>query len=240
MTTVYHFNTLRHAALVLIALLPLSAKANDTTGKAGWYAGFTAGISSPKDSNATDIFDSTAMFDTGLAANGTVGYGLSTLPIRVEFEGGYSRSDLDKIRFGNDQGLGVALGLGNQSGIEIDSEGKISTLSGIINAIYDIKTGTSFTPYIGAGAGLARISVKASTLGQTLVDDSATVFTYQAKAGVSCALSNSTSLDLGYTYRTAQDPKLTANDIPVLGAIGGRIKGEYAAQLVTVGLRMTF
>ena len=55
------------------------------------------------------------------------------------------------------------------------------------------------SPYLGAGIGVARVSLDGYTSSGTLiVDDSDTVFAGQLSAGVLYALNEQVSLDLGY------------------------------------------
>lgn len=187
----------------------------------GMYAGANIGASLLSDLTSTNAFGSTETnTNTGLAVTGVVGYQFPSLPVRAELELGYTRNSVNQEKV---------------DGISVDANGHASAWSGLVNVLYDIPTGTRFSPYIGAGAGVSRITADVSTdsLLLTDVNDSATVFTYQGKAGVAYALTDSLSLDVGYTYRKSQDPEF-------VDSAGIDFKSEYQTHLLTAGLRYRF
>ncbi|HYG89931.1 MAG TPA: OmpA family protein [Azospirillum sp.] len=103
------------------------------------------------------------------------------------------------------------------------------------NLLYDINTGTAFTPYIGIGAGMAQVDSKVavSTLvGRNFVDDKAWRFAYQGIAGVAYNLNRNLAITADYRYFATTNPKF---DGPL-----GDVKGEYSNHSVMVGLRYTF
>ncbi|MDX2231684.1 MAG: outer membrane beta-barrel protein [Leptolyngbyaceae cyanobacterium bins.349] len=85
-------------------------------------------------------------------------------------------------------------------------DGKISTLSGLINLYYDIPTGTAFEPYIGGGIGVSRASaddLSAGYPGTTIrytISGSSTAFVYQLRGGVAYHLNSNAAITLGYRY----------------------------------------
>lgn len=76
---------------------------------------------------------------------------------------------------------------------------ELETQSIMVNAYYDIDTGTKITPYLGGGIGYSKIKGKMSVLGLSAKMDDNT-FTWQLGAGASYALTNNISLDAGYRY----------------------------------------
>ncbi len=107
-------------------------------------------------------------------------YGVKTGPIRTELELNWHDDAEEK-----DEGEKI----------------KIENNSVMLNAYYDIDTGTKFTPYVGAGLGMARLKVKHTG------DDSdenwsksSNEFAWQLGAGVSYAATDNVSVDLGYRY----------------------------------------
>ena len=69
----------------------------------------------------------------------------------------------------------------------------------MLNAYYDIDTGTKFTPYVGAGVGYAKIKGKLKS--PVLSDDmSDTNFAWQVGAGVGYELTENVTMDAGYRY----------------------------------------
>ncbi len=85
-------------------------------------------------------------------------------------------------------------------------DGKITTISGLVNLYYDIPTGTRFEPYVGGGVGLSGAradNLSASYPGTTIsydISGGSTVFVYQLRAGVAYQVSDNSSVALGYRY----------------------------------------
>jgi opacity protein-like surface antigen len=103
------------------------------------------------------------------------------------------------------------------------STGKIKTFGGLVNGYYDIDTGTKVRPYVGAGIGVAQVKLDS---GAANGDD--TGFAYQLKTGVSYAINDRLSAQVGYRY-------LGVNDVHI-GQGPGRIDGDYHDNAVTAGL----
>jgi opacity protein-like surface antigen len=104
------------------------------------------------------------------------------------------------------------------------STGKIKTFGGLVNGYYDIDTGTKFRPYVGAGIGVAQVKLDGGPA--THGDD--TGFAYQLKTGVSYAINDRLSAQVGYRY-------LGVNDVNI-GQGVGRVDGDYHDHAVTAGL----
>ena len=111
---------------------------------------------------------------------------------------------------------------------------KLESQSLMLNAYYDIDTGTKFTPYVGAGIGYSKL--KAS---YTLTAENATLsesdyqFTWQAGVGVAYAVNDNLSLDLGYRYVDMGNVK--KNYEP-----GSSYKFDVDANEFMLGARYTF
>jgi len=74
----------------------------------------------------------------------------------------------------------------------------------MLNAYYDIDTGTKFTPYVGAGIGMARLKGKVAEADGS-ISKSETSFAWQVGAGVTYAMTDNVSLDAGYRYTDSGD-----------------------------------
>ena len=76
-----------------------------------------------------------------------------------------------------------------------------SVYSAMVNMYYDIDTGTKFTPYVGAGIGYAKVKTKASLpeFGISEKSDDNNL-AWQVGAGVSYAMTENISFDVGYRY----------------------------------------
>lgn len=145
--------------------------------------------------------------DTGYAVSLAVGRKVEY--VRVEAELAYRTTDIDKL-------AGVSVG------------GDVTALSLMANCFFDMNTGTAFTPFLGGGIGVSNIDAKLVIAPYSFSDD-VNVFTYQAIAGFSYALSEKMSLDLSYRYLATTEPKFK-----------GDIDSEYKGNNFMLGLRYSF
>ena len=77
----------------------------------------------------------------------------------------------------------------------------LRTESILVNAYWDINTCSRFTPYVSAGAGLAKLNVRAKVPVDDFVQKgNPSNFAWQVGAGVSYAATDSIDVDLGYRY----------------------------------------
>jgi opacity protein-like surface antigen len=185
----------------------------------GPYIGGQAGVVFLSDSDISDSTGAfaTAEFDSGLGFALVGGYSFDMF--RLEGELFYKSNDFDAI---------------SDSTGSLSVDGDVTSLGLMVNAFYDFKTGTPFIPYIGAGIGMAQVSVNdLSILGVTVLDDDDAVFAYQLIAGVGYAVSNAVTLDLQYKYLATADPEFT-------DVVGDKIETEYSSHNVMVGLRFNF
>ena len=118
--------------------------------------------------------------------------------------------------------------------------GDFQALTFKANAFYDIDLGFAWKPYVGGGIGVTKISVDVSsgTTGARLVDDNATVFSYQVGGGVGYEFplpeGRSVTLSLDYRYFDAGSPTFTGHESNL--DFDASISGNY----VGVGLRYGF
>jgi outer membrane autotransporter protein len=110
------------------------------------------------------------------------------------------------------------------------------------NFYYDFKTGTAFTPYVGAGLGVAWINQKVSSTfrGWTAATDdvskTTTNFAWNLGAGVGYALTDNVTVDLGYRYTNFGDgKKFSSTD----GTINFQTK-DIQSHEALLGLRYQF
>jgi outer membrane protein OmpA-like peptidoglycan-associated protein len=192
--------------------LPTAAMA----GNEGFYVGGAGGVNWARDAKfELQPNAGSAKFDYDRGWVGSLSAGYETaFGLRAEVEANY--------RWGN----------------EIDSTRPASTATGKVrslglmgNILYDIHTGTPFTPYLGAGAGAARVKHTAS-LGAVSVSDSDWVFAYQGIAGLAYNVTNNLAITADYRYFATQRPKFEV--------LGSTIEGEYRNHSVMVGLRWSF
>jgi opacity protein-like surface antigen len=148
-------------------------------------------------------------FDSGFSATGALGHTLGRTG-RVEAELGYRINDIDKLKV---DGLGTTA-----------NHGEITTISLMGNAYWDFATGTDFTPFVGAGIGVANIEAEIDQIGS----DDDTVLAYQLIAGGSIAVTENLHIDLQYRYFSTSDPDFDG------------LEAEYNTHNLMVGLRLHF
>ncbi|MBF0562676.1 MAG: outer membrane beta-barrel protein [Alphaproteobacteria bacterium] len=203
------------SALVLALTLPLTAQAETK----GFYIGAGVGADFAVDSAATAAAGrNTVRYDAGPSGLVTVGYGFGAF--RTELEGAYRTNDVS--------GTGGAL-LGNVGG-------SARTWSLMVNGLYDINTGTPFTPYLGAGVGVGFVNASLSGTRPAgsptgLYNGSDTTFAYQAIAGVSYAVTPRLSLTADYRYVATTDASFNSG--------GASWNVENANHVLTAGFRWT-
>lgn len=153
-------------------------------------------------------------FDMGFNIGVAGGYDFG--PARVEGELTYRLNDIDEYS---------APGFGTFS-----ADGDVSALSLLANGFWDIPTGGPVTPYLGAGIGVAQVSMDDPSFP---IDDDDTVFAYQLAAGVAFDLTPTLALDLGYRYFATTDPEFTDD-------FGDSFETEYMSHNLNLGLRYQF
>jgi outer membrane protein OmpA-like peptidoglycan-associated protein len=205
-------------SLAAVAAIPLlgAALAAARAESGGPYAGLWVGPHFLRDSEVTGAgIDSTADFDAGFGVAGSVGYRLP-FGLRAEAEGGFRASAVDSLS-------GAAGGRGDARALSV-----------MVNALYDFETGTPFTPYLGFGAGAARIAFDGvSPLGGSRVDDTDLAPALQGLVGVGYAVTDSLQVFAGYRYFTALGAGFTTDS-------GVRVDADYGSHTVLVGFRWSF
>jgi opacity protein-like surface antigen len=161
-----------------------------------------------------------------------VGVGFKILPflrtdVTASYRPGYNQSTTDP-----------ATGLLQKSDIK--------SLAAFLNGYFDIPTGTSISPYVGAGVGAARNQVGTTTVTDGVTTLSVpgatkTSFAYQAMVGLSIPIFVGVAFDAGYHFvdvgRFSTSANGNINGVPVaVAAQSGRLK----AHEIQLGLRVGF
>jgi len=208
----------------------------------GLYTELQGGASFHNDSNNEGILlDIEAQSKAGYAVGGTVGNKFEN-GLRFDFGIHYRSNELDNLEITADRGyFAPVFPAGTLTGVDtdalgVDLDGKVTALTFMGNAYYDIDTGSAFTPFFGGGVGLARLRQDASftALGIEIdvVDDSDSVLAYQGSAGVAVDVTESIGLSLSYQYLGTAESEL------VDGA-GDPFDSEYSSHNVMFGIRFT-
>jgi opacity protein-like surface antigen len=188
----------------------------------GFYTRFDTGPSFSTDAGGT--------LDNSLGTGGIGSIGL-----------GYRFSP----RFRTDLTLGYRGGYEVGGGANVQSS-DVDAITGMVNGYVDLGTFGRFTPYVGAGIGASRNEVEdiRGTVGGAsfrVPGDTRTSFAWQASAGTSVALSERTSLDLGYRYQdlglVGTQPALSIGGVPVQA---DSADGHLRSHELQLGLRIHF
>ena len=191
------------------------------------------------------VFDTSTSYSQFTLGGGlALGYDFypkSQLPLRAElevlFRGNQKHSfGLDATDFG--RAVFGATGFADPDGFELKGTWNTTTL--FANFYYDFHNSSDFTPYIGAGAGLAfnYAGYTASYRGQNLgsADKHSTTFAWNVGAGCSYAFTENFALDVAYRY-------VSTGASTVDGDVRGlhyEIDSNPNGHEFTIGLRMTF
>jgi opacity protein-like surface antigen len=204
---------------ILLATSALSsAQANERWPR--WYLGLSGGYTTMTDQ---DISSSTGAsqvsLNSGYSFGGSVGYlPSSSAPIlnalRLEAEVTHHTNDIDSVTV---------------SGASVAGSGDFSTTAYMANVFYDFPTNSAWSPYVGAGLGLASLHFSRSS-GAGNSDETTTEFAYQAMLGMGytpASLPN-TQWSLGYRYLATSDASF------------GNASVEYSTHSIEVGAKFRF
>ncbi len=206
----------------------------------GVYGAIGAGLSyvgPDRDFESTSgplLFDSEADYDNGIGVYTALGHA-SANGWRKEFEFSYRQNDLRHL-----PGDGLAF----TGWTEDTVSGDLQSMAFMFNLIKDFKTSGKVTPYVGLGAGLARL--KASYLGSDpsfsggfgalSIDDKAWELAYQGIAGLAFELAEGLTLDLSYRYFATLDTDFAGT----LAGSAAEFEQEYNSHSLFAGLRWNF
>jgi len=170
------------AAAAALVAVPLAVNAQQINAQPGFYIGAGGGMDVPLSSGTTGG-------NIGWAVGGTVGYDF--VGPRVSLDVGYGQLPL------NFSIPGTAL------------SGKAGMLTGLINLSYDFFPTSTFTPYIGAGAGIAFIDSN-NSLGSTQ-------FAWDALVGAKYNASSTLAFNLEARYIGTTNPSVNYNGVTYYG-----------------------
>ncbi len=206
------------SALALGVVLTLAPAAAFADAVPGWYVGGASGISFLEDSTGhTSAGNSTISYNSSLAFAASGGYAWYN-GLRAEGEVFYDRGNVDKI-----------------SG-RTGTDGHLSNIDFFVNGLYDFNTGTMFTPYVGAGVGVALVTAK--NIGplannSVLSEDDKAAFAYQGIVGLATQFDKNWAFTVDYRYVGTAEPKLKVSS-------GGSSKTTDDSHNIMFGLRYSF
>jgi opacity protein-like surface antigen len=201
------------AALAVLAGGPAWAQDENYWGEPGIYlggwGGYTLVTDSPLDDPATPGADLEVASKAGLGFGAVLGYRFGD-GARIEAEVALRSNDMDQVEAG---------------GVAVEVDGTVESLAGMVNVYYDFGHGT-IRPYLGLGAGYARVEVDSADLGAEKETDD--VFAYQGRAGLGLLLGENVLVTIGYGYFATLDPTFDG------------IESEYRTHNIEAGLRFGF
>lgn len=186
-----------------------------------------------------------ARYGNGAGLSGAVGWDFGEfMPgfgARIEAEVGTFRTRLDSVQF---SGLiGGSAGVATQT-LDVRApgvSGRSSVLYGLANYYVDFNFGR-FRPYLGAGVGMATVSMRGTanvtpagmpSLSLGIIDDSAVGLAFQFGAGLAFDLTQNITFEGGIRY-------LGVNDLQVTTASGVNTRVDLRSQQATAGMRVRF
>ncbi|RCX31161.1 outer membrane protein [Thioalbus denitrificans] len=204
----------------------------------GLYLGVDGGINIADEADYDSDYSGShwADFNTGWGLFFKGGYGFGN-NWRAELELGHRRNNVE--------------GFGPSWWTTAEGTGELTSTTAFINALYDFDMGWSWTPYVGAGLGVARIdaeNIRRAIPGYScctgIVSGDDTVAAFQFLAGAAYPISGGLLLTLDYRYLTTRDPEFDFG-----GACYGdgsycssseKLDSSYSDNTFTIGLRWQF
>jgi opacity protein-like surface antigen len=119
------------------------------------------------------------------------------------------------------------------------SNGDLGLLTIMANGYFEMEVAHGFSPFAGFGIGWGMPNLDAQNkpgAQQLSIDDTDSVFVFNAMAGGSYAISDVTDVSLGYRYVRTEDISLKST----IGTTPQRMDFEYDAHEVYLGLRFNF
>jgi opacity protein-like surface antigen len=191
---------------VLTLSFTMSAAGQDINFDGDPYVAGRIGFNQRENSSSTRLkqagFSNSIRFDTDYNTSIALGYYPEDLPVRPELELGYLTSDVDNIR---------TLGITRPSSV---LRGDLSSINLMANLYYDHPLTDNLDGYLGAGAGMARMTADFQGSGLlNFEDDSDTVLAYQFMAGLAWHYEEDIVFDFGYRYSHSGDPEFSFGEI---------------------------
>ncbi|MBI3506821.1 MAG: OmpA family protein [Proteobacteria bacterium] len=203
-------------ALLLVATAAQAQKRPDYLD--GIYVGGNIGVHKPQNSSMSRGGQSSSVsIGTGIAGTAAVGYGFGN-GLRAELELGQ--------RAGSVRSVGSSTGTGG---------GRLDVTSAMGNILYDFANDSPIIPYLGVGAGGARM--RASNIGpdqgNAIVSGTTNVFAYQGIAGLDYRIDDNMAIGASYRYFAAQSASISSS-------AGDKASLPYRDHSILFGVRYAF
>ena len=113
----------------------------------------------------------------------------------------------------------------------------LKTQSLLVNVYYDFNLCSRFTPYVSAGAGIAKLNARQHFDSENSAKSNPSNFAWQVGAGVSYAATDSIDVDLGYRYVDTGAARIVKE---IAGPDENSIKLNTARHELYAGIRYNF
>ena len=222
---------------------------DDTSNNGAFTSAFTTGavtgVNPPLNIPAGSAVSWTTDYDNGNAFNLAVGM----IRDNYRFELEYSQTEADVDRHQGVTAAGIDLSAidagvlisGNVGDLGVSTaalvaagQGELETSTLMLNAYYDYKTDSAFTPYVGVGIGTATTDLEFSPSGVGVISDDDNTFVYQLILGASYSFTDKLDAFASYVYRDADEASLNASLLPA------RFEINNESSLLNVGLKFSF
>ncbi len=175
-----------------------------------WYVGIEGGGMIVEDINyditGTRTGTATVDHDYGYDVDGVMGYDFGGF--RLETEVGYRRATVDGFSSTTLTNTGIGAGTVPAGSYSV-AGGSTSALSFMLNGLLDFGADDGIQGFVGGGVGVARVKANyALTRRADFLNDSDTVFAWQALAGIRAPLTDHIDATLKYRFFNAENVKL--------------------------------
>ncbi len=175
-----------------------------------WYVGIEGGGMIVEDINyditGTRTGTGTVNHDYGYDVDGVMGYDFGGF--RLETEVGYRRATVDSYASTAITNTGIGTGT-VPAGSYSYAGGSTSALSFMLNGLLDFGADDGIQGFVGGGVGVARVKANyALNRRADFLNDSDTVFAWQALAGIRAPLTDHIDATLKYRFFNAENVKL--------------------------------
>jgi len=224
----------------LAVILALATTALSTPALArddAWYVGVEGGAMLVEDVDfdiGTTPRAASADHEAGWDADATIGYDFG--PFRAEAEVGYRKANINGYTSSlttpaiNGAGATFAAAPGTYN----YAAGTSSALSFMVNGMLDFGDDDTLSGFVGGGVGVARVdtNIGLNTRGDFL-DDSDSVFAWQAIAGIRAPLTDSIDVTLKYRF-------FNADNVRLVDITGRNYDGRFRSHSILGGITFNF
>ena len=204
-----------------------------------WYVGVEGGAMIVEDidfdvrtaAGVSTASGTTIDHEYGIDLDGVIGYDFGGF--RLEAEVGYRRASVESIR--STVALPAVPGAGTIAANTFDrAGGRTSALSFMLNGLLDFGPDDGLQGFVGGGVGVSRVQARYG-LNQraNFLDDSDTVFAWQALAGIRAPLSDNIDATVKYRF-------FNADNVNLVNSANSTLDGRFRSHSILGGITYNF